>query len=96
MIIAIDYDGTYDRDPAAWDKAILALQDTATIICVTSRTEEQGQPVLSSIGKVVGTAHCIFAGRKWKRDAAKEAGFEVDVWIDDMPATIERQLLIGQ
>jgi hypothetical protein len=86
MIIAIDYDGTYAVVPEIWDQVIKLFQDAGhTVICVTSRTESWGQPVLDSIGKLVPV---IFAGSEGKREAALKRSYKVDIFIDDMPETI--------
>jgi len=88
MIIALDYDGTYAVDPVFWNKFILDAEDAGhKVICVTGRDDREdfAKPVLASIGKL---CQVIFAGSKWKSDAAKEAGWKVDVWIDDMPGMI--------
>lgn len=33
----------------------------------------------------------IFAASGWKREAARRAGFSVDVWVDDQPEYIAEQ-----
>lgn len=95
MIIAIDYDKTYTLDPDLWNAFILKAQQRGhKVICVTNRdnSKELSEPVLNSIGKY---CQIIFAGSKWKRESAKEAGWMVDVWIDDMPEMIGSSLLLG-
>jgi hypothetical protein len=51
-----------------------------------------GQSVLNSIGRLVPV---VFAGRDWKRDAAERRGYKVNVWIDDVPEMVAKQILIG-
>lgn len=93
MIIAIDYDNTYTADPDTWDNVIKTLQVAGhTLVCVTGRSEAMGLPVLNSIGKLIPV---VFAGPEWKRDAALKRGYKVDVWIDDMPEMVGKQVLIG-
>ncbi len=96
MIISLDYDNTYTRDPEMWNKFILDAEEIGhKVICVTGRAhlDHFMKPVLDSIGKLCPV---VFAGSKWKRDAALEAGWKVDVWIDDMPEYISKQHLIGE
>jgi hypothetical protein len=94
MIVAIDYDNTYSADPSTFDKIIVLFKQAGhTVICVTGRSAAMGQPVLNSIGKLVPV---IFAGADWKRDAAAKRAYKVDVWIDDTPSSIEKQILIGR
>ena len=33
----------------------------------------------------------IFAGKLWKRKAAELAGYNVDIWIDDLPEYVSNQ-----
>lgn len=95
MIIAIDYDNTYTADPETFNKVIELFKAAGhDVICVTSRDDGVlGVPVRNSIGKLVPV---IFAGSKWKREAAKKRGYNVDVWIDDMPGMIDPQYVIGE
>lgn len=94
MIVAIDYDGTYAAAPDIFNEIIKLFKDNGhTVICVTARPEIMGQPVLDSIGKLVPV---IFAGAEWKREAALRRGYKVDVWIDDSPDMIAKQVLIGR
>lgn len=96
MLISIDYDGTYTRNPALWNAIIELFQSAGNqVICITNRTEHSSQAteVLESIGKIV--SQVIFAGTLYKREAAKRAGYKVDVFIDDVPEMCGAPLLIG-
>lgn len=98
MIIAIDYDWTYTADPELFNKIIGLFQDKGhTVICVTGRQggTVMAQPVLDSIGKIIGEHRCIFAGTEWKAVAAKNRGYNVNIWIDDMPGMISPVDIIG-
>ena len=95
MIIAIDYDNTYASDPPTFDKVIETFKAAGHIvICVTGRSGNgpMAQPVLDSIGKLIPV---VFAGTRWKREAALARGYKVDIWIDDTPSSIEKQFLLG-
>lgn len=94
MIIAVDYDGTYAADPETFNKVIEVFQAAGhTVICVTGRDGgAMGDIVRATIGQLIP---CIFAGKDWKVDAAKTAGYDVDVWIDDNPGMISKQVLVG-
>ena len=92
MIVAFDYDGTWTRDTAAFRK-IAALLTTAghTCIMVTGRMDEHGygNEVRVAVGDIMPV---IFAGtHEWKRDAARAAGYAVDVWIEDNPEYVAPQ-----
>jgi hypothetical protein len=95
LIIAIDYDGTYSAHPSLFDKAIKLFQEGGhTVICITNRTSTvKKHEIVNSIGQLVPV---IFAGSDWKKDAAIANGYRVDVWLDDNPSSIEKQILIGK
>lgn len=86
MIIALDFDDTYTRDPDTWDKFVLLMQDAGhTIVCVTMRTEAEGQQVRKSIGRLVDSDHCFFTSRQAKKPFMERLGVNINVWIDDNP-----------
>lgn len=95
LTIAVDYDGTYSADPDTFNKMIaLFLAAGHTVICVTGRSDDgvMDVPVRASIGKLVP---CVFAGKEWKADAAKAAGYNVNIWMDDIPNMISPQNLMS-
>lgn len=94
MIIAIDYDNTYSADPDTFNKVIECFrQGGHTVICITGRSANMGQPVLDSIGKLIPV---IFSGPLYKREAAIKHGYMVNVWIDDMPEMVGSRRVIGE
>lgn len=96
MIIAIDYDNTYTVDPEFWNKFILEAEEAGhKVICVTGRDnlEDWARSVNESIGKLCPV---VFAGSRWKREAALAQGWKVNVWIDDMPEMVGPQNLLGK
>ena len=83
MLIALDYDNTITKDRPFW----LLFADTAAcwkheLVVVTGRDVSQPVTFLN--------VPVVYAGNQLKRDAAEEAGYKVDIWIDDEPGTIER------
>ena len=83
MIIALEYDGTYTRDPALWDAFIgLARQRGHEVSCVTMRHPEEA---IQMPCEVIYTArasklrHLLLSGRT-----------PPHVWIDDNPSWIYR------
>jgi hypothetical protein len=89
MVIAIDYDDTFTRDRVTWDLVIHDLNSAGhTIICVSSRKETQDNRRKLRDDLPNRVSAIVLAFDKPKRLAAKEAGFAVDVWIDDRPETI--------
>ena len=100
MIFAIDYDGTYSERPQEISDFIecLLLNGDAAIIA-TGRTGEKDPPpnirgdkMITKNGDLVPIVYC---GDRLKRVACLEAGYEVSIWMDDMPGTIELQRILG-
>jgi len=87
MLLALDYDETYTRDPIFWDEVIkLATQRGHAIICVTARAECHRQEVVDDLGGKVEAIICTSG--KAKHGAAYDAGYMPSVWIDDSPQWI--------
>ena len=84
MLLALDFDETYTRDPIFWDKVIaLANQHGHSVICATMRHEHEGEDVVKALQHKV--EDIIFTGRKAKFNFVTEAGYYPSVWIDDQP-----------
>lgn len=74
MNIALDYDGTYTRDPEMWDKFIILAEKMGhEVVCLTMR--HPSEPVAMKI-----PIRIIYTARK-----AKALFYNADIWIDDMP-----------
>lgn len=92
MIIAIDIDNTWTRDPEMW-REIVALMESRghQVIIATGRIgwsqdmERMGIPPKSPI---------VFTMNEFKEKACMAAGYKVDIWIDDMPGTIQSVRLL--
>ncbi len=88
MLFGIDYDGTFAAAPNVFREFVKILRAAGhDAICVTGRLDSgiMGDVVRSSIN---GLMPIVFAGSRWKVDAAMDAGYSVDVWIDDNPQFI--------
>jgi hypothetical protein len=84
MLLALDYDDTYTRDPEFWDSVItLAKQHGHSVICATMRYPHDGAEVETALGSKV--EKIIYTGRKAKHGAVYAAGYMPSVWIDDSP-----------
>jgi len=84
MLLALDYDDTYTRDPVFWDLMIaLAKSRGHSVICATMRYPHEGAEVRAALGDKV--EDIVFTGRKAKHDAVYDAGYMPSVWIDDNP-----------
>lgn len=81
MIIALDYDDTYTRDPEFWNKVIdLAQSRGHLVVCVTMRHQHEIE-----IEKFPPNITIITTDRKAKFFYVAEKGIIIDVWIDDSP-----------
>ena len=102
MIFAVDFDGTFAADPETFSQVIMLLRRRGhTAIIVTGRSDEGefGREVRETIASVFPPDKqainqpppIVFAGLLWKREAAEQAGYSVDVWMDDLPEYIAQQ-----
>jgi hypothetical protein len=95
MMLSIDYDDTYTRDPIFWDGVIaLAINRGHSVICVTSRDEYYRPEVEQALSGKVESIICT--GGRNKHMAAYEAGYMPSVWIDDQPQFIHNDALGGK
>jgi hypothetical protein len=91
MLFGIDYDGTFSRDPPLFRALVSSVRARGhDVVLVTGRSDVApwGDEVRKAVG---GLMPIVFAADGWKRDAAAQAGFDVDVWIDDHPEYIAKQ-----
>lgn len=85
MIIALDYDDTFTRDPGGWREVAHFLQRRGhTVYGVTMRYEREGvcMDYRTACEKI------FYTGRQQKRKFMQDLGIFVSVWIDDMPEAI--------
>jgi hypothetical protein len=88
--IAIDFDDTFISDITVWSQVIRLLQVRKyKVICATSRTwsecEEHDLKQVFPEGVTV-----VFCGGEFKKPACEKAGYNVKIWIDDSPTSIEK------
>jgi hypothetical protein len=94
MLIAIDFDDTYTRDPMGWRGMVQLFRLRGhDFVMVTARSSEgeSGREVRDMIG---GLMPIVFAAGMWKKQSAKLNGYHVDVWIDDQPELVTKQYLL--
>ena len=90
MILSIDYDDTYTRDPLFWNwVAQEAISRGHDVWCVSARHQTHMDDAANTIGTIIGPDKCIGSNGRAKRDYLfREKSVYADVWIDDMPDTI--------
>jgi FkbM family methyltransferase len=86
--IALDWDDTYTRDPAAWAQVVAALTAAGhEVVLVTAREDTERNWKLCKIPGVLAHRR-YFTGHKPKRQWMEARGVSVDIWIDDRPEAI--------
>lgn len=77
MKIALDYDGTYTKDPELWDAFIaMAHERGHTVTCVTARRPDESVSMPCAVQ---------YTSRRAKQVHINEANMQIDIWIDDNP-----------
>lgn len=94
MTISIDFDRTFAADPQLWGEfAKQAVADGNTVVMVSRRpdTPDDRQTVTETLGSYADAfSQVLLVGSDTlKDDAAKAAGVNVDVWVDDSPQTVK-------
>ena len=91
LLISLDYDQTFTAAPGLWRSFIADATSRGTrVACITRRDDnEKNREELRLAFDGLDLSAIILAGPdRQKRQAAAEAGLEVDIWIDDSPETI--------
>lgn len=93
MIFGLDYDGTYTETPELWLGFIgRARAEGHQVVVVTWRNDyDHKQWDNTQLNELLEQGHVdgiVYADLKPKRTAALKEGWEVDVWIDDMPEAV--------
>ena len=89
-LIALDFDRTFTSDIDFWRGFVeMAIARQHSVICVTGRTDS---PISrAELARVFGLhtfsrlTQCIFCNHTPKRAAVLARGYNVDIWIDDLP-----------
>jgi hypothetical protein len=89
MLIAIDYDETWSRDPAFWLAVTrCAVANGHRVIGVTMRDDGDRADMCQYYRSL--DIYCT--GGKMKRKFVTDKGINVDVWIDDSPEFIGKTM----
>lgn len=94
MIIAIDFDETYTRDPILWGRFVIDAKNRGhKVICVTARYDDgrhgDNMDIWDTIGKILPKSDIYFSGIAAKQDyMVNEHDIFPHVWIDDCPIGI--------
>jgi len=89
MTISVDFDRTFAADPALWGEfARKSAAEGNRVVMVSRRpdTPENQAEIAETLGDYREAFDAVLlVGERLKDDAAREAGIEVDVWVDDSP-----------
>lgn len=86
MIIAIDYHGTYSRDPEGFAAFVLLMKGRGHECILVTGIEDNGDWCAKEVRHAIGdTMRIIFAAGAWKRRLVEAMGIHVDIWIEDTP-----------
>lgn len=91
LTISLDYDRTFAAAPGLWRSFVVdAVARGNRVVCITRRddNEENRHELRLAFGDLEVAQTILCGTGTQKRDAAKAAGVEVDVWIDDYPEGI--------
>jgi hypothetical protein len=91
MKLALDYDNTYTASVPFWRDFILLAQKAGNEVkIVTMRSKELDYETEFDFLKKHYGVETVFCDGFPKKDICAEQGYEVDIWIDDMPEGISR------
>ena len=92
LTIAIDFDKTWTADPALWSGfAEVASTRGHEVIIVTRRQSISDEERSRSLVSKRLSEEMLYCDYRFKRQAVELAGYNVDIWIDAEPGTIEPQ-----
>jgi hypothetical protein len=89
-VIAIDYDGTWDLIPFPFkclSDSIEVNGGTVLIVSCRADTEENREDIQEATG--FANRHILLTSGSAKRWFCEQRGWQVDIWIDDEPRTVE-------
>lgn len=92
MLIAIDFDRTWTEDPELWQAFMLVGRTRGhRFVMVTGRKAWSDDMARAGLPLDLPI---VYAGDEFKQRAAAQAGFNVGVWIDDMPGMIQPSTML--
>lgn len=93
MIIALDFDNTWTADKELWNWFYTAASKKGHIVIMATMRSRHSEDM--DRYDLPPDMPIVYCGMEYKQHACLDAGFEVDVWVDDMPMLISPGLIIG-
>jgi uncharacterized alpha/beta hydrolase family protein len=98
----IDFDDTITEDIDCFGKIFKTMQEAGhNVIVVTGRSkignwETEVYKTLEYLQTKYDLASIpvVFAGSEWKKQAAKNAGYPINIWMDNSPEYIDQQYIL--
>lgn len=88
IFYAVDYDGTFSRDPELFAAIIRMIWARGDWACIVTGRDESHQIDDIHINLLWKKLPIFYAGAVYKRDFMDAQGIKIDVWIDDDPGSI--------
>ena len=83
-LFALDFDGTYTRDPELWLTFIKLLAARGhDVVVATMRTFDERDTMCPKLLEAV--PWIVFTSRRAKKEYLAAFGIHPDIWIDDQP-----------
>lgn len=103
ITFGIDYDDTITEDIDLFGTLIKSIEDSgndAVIVTGRSKIGSWEEEVLTTIEYYknkynIKKLPVVFSGSQWKKEAAKEAGYHINIWIDNSPEYIGKQYILS-
>ncbi len=95
MLFGIDYDGTWTEAPELFKWFVGMVRSHGHDAVVVTRRGDPGDPGFEAQpvkDEIDGLCPIVFCGQRRNDKAAADAGYEVDIWIDDHPHLITNDL----
>jgi len=93
MTISIDYDKTWTADPDLWRKFYYDAKERGHRVVIATNRKEWSDDMKR--GAIPDDCSIYFCGCSLKADYMRRMGVQVDIWIDDMPGTVQSGMVIG-
>ena len=93
MTIAFDIDGTITIDPDTFYRVMREFRMSGWITIVVTGSEQPLEKLMR-LKIFYDEIPVIVSNGELKERAALKAGYKVDVWVDDMPGTIQECAII--
>ena len=93
LTFAIDFDKTWTADPKAFWMISEMLESRGHEVIIATNRDKWAPDMKRH--NIRCSLPIIYCGGTFKEEACRKAGYKVDIWIDDMPGTIQRTAILA-